>query len=239
MSLFGPPNINKLKAKGDVQGLIRALSFGRRLSFEKDPRVSKAAAGALGEIGGPAVEAMRHILIDTTKDYGSHAREDVIEALGEIGDDLAVEALEHALSIYNGEMGRGPTLPSRFFRVGELRQAAIDALARIGAPVDKSLTADPSWESAAAAKTKSELAKIRSSRDVDFLVAALEYHYPGDSEGVRPVAARALGQIGDARAVEPLNAAREKEDEDLRKAAAWALRKIEEARTGRGGAVNS
>jgi HEAT repeat protein len=44
MPLFGgPPNIEKLKAKRDIQGLIKALNY------EKDAKVRQAAAKALGE----------------------------------------------------------------------------------------------------------------------------------------------------------------------------------------------
>jgi HEAT repeat protein len=44
MPLFGPPDVAKLKAKGDVPGLIKAL--GR----EKDSAVRQAAATALGHL---------------------------------------------------------------------------------------------------------------------------------------------------------------------------------------------
>jgi HEAT repeat protein len=53
MSLFGPPNIEKLLAKRDVDGIIKALSY------DKDPTISHAAAHALGQIGDPqAVEPL-------------------------------------------------------------------------------------------------------------------------------------------------------------------------------------
>ncbi len=43
MSLFGPPNIDKMKSKGDVTGLIKALEY-------KDSSVRKSSAEALGEL---------------------------------------------------------------------------------------------------------------------------------------------------------------------------------------------
>ena len=44
MGLFGPPNVEKLKAKGDVPGLIKAL--GR----QKDSALRQAASTALGHL---------------------------------------------------------------------------------------------------------------------------------------------------------------------------------------------
>ena len=53
MSLFGPPDVDKLKAKGDIKGLIKALGY------QRDWQVRVSAARALGEIGDArAVEAL-------------------------------------------------------------------------------------------------------------------------------------------------------------------------------------
>ena len=58
MPLFGPPNVDKLKAKRDVKGLSRALSY------QKDDEVRRRAAKALGEIGdAQAVEPLTAALI--------------------------------------------------------------------------------------------------------------------------------------------------------------------------------
>jgi hypothetical protein len=40
MSLFGPPNVEKMKANRDVEGLVKALGY------QKDTNVRKEAAGA-------------------------------------------------------------------------------------------------------------------------------------------------------------------------------------------------
>jgi HEAT repeat protein len=45
------PNVEKLKAKGDVEGLIKVLKH-------KNPEVRSEAEEALGEIGKPAVEPL-------------------------------------------------------------------------------------------------------------------------------------------------------------------------------------
>src|SRR5450756_828303 len=75
MPLFGPPNVEKLKAKGDIPGLIKALGYG------KDWGVRNAAAGALGQIGdaravGPLIAAL--------KDQDSNVRRAAAGALVEI-----------------------------------------------------------------------------------------------------------------------------------------------------------
>jgi HEAT repeat protein len=70
--LFGPPNVEKLKAKGDVQGLIKALGY------QKDARVRIAVINALQEIGTvQAIGPLRTAL----KDPESTVRWAAVEAL--------------------------------------------------------------------------------------------------------------------------------------------------------------
>ena len=76
MPLFGPPNVEKLKAKRDVKGLIKALGY------QKDGHVRNAAAGVLGQIGDTrAVE----LLIAALKDRDSNVREAAAGALEALG----------------------------------------------------------------------------------------------------------------------------------------------------------
>ena len=59
MGLFGPPNVEKLKAKRDVKGLIKALNY------KKYSNIRWSAANALGQIGdAQAVEALVAALND-------------------------------------------------------------------------------------------------------------------------------------------------------------------------------
>ncbi|MDE3091288.1 MAG: hypothetical protein KGJ80_18125, partial [Chloroflexota bacterium] len=83
MPLFGPPNIEKMKSKGDVMGLIKLLSIPNYKSdlrnsaidalsqmgvsafsplitalFDKDPFISDGAQSVLKKIGTPAVEGL-------------------------------------------------------------------------------------------------------------------------------------------------------------------------------------
>ncbi len=76
MGLFGPPDVAKLKAKGDVPGLIKALGYA------KDAGVRRAAAEALGQIrDATAVEP----LIAALRDQDTGVRMRAAEALGRLG----------------------------------------------------------------------------------------------------------------------------------------------------------
>ena len=68
-----------------------------------------------------------------------------------------------------------------------------------------------------------DVAKLAAKQDVPGLIKALGY--PKDSS-VRVAAAQALGQIGDARVLEPLAAALKDSEWIVRDAAAKALEKI-------------
>jgi len=86
MGLFGGPNVEKLTAKKDVEGLIKAL-------VHNDEAVRRAAAEALGDIKDfravvPLVAALRG--------GASSVGMAVAEALGKIGDPRAVEPLAAA-----------------------------------------------------------------------------------------------------------------------------------------------
>jgi HEAT repeat protein len=125
--LFGPPdwkklkaNIEKLRARRDVKGLIKALSYQKdykdnvhqwaaeALGEIGDARaveplivalkegytdVRRGAAEALCKIGAPAVEP----LIAALKGTNGTVRRDAAESLGKIGDTRAVEPLIAAL----------------------------------------------------------------------------------------------------------------------------------------------
>jgi len=90
MALFGPPDINGMKKKGNVKGLIKALG-------DKNEDVRMSAAEALGEIGdASAVEPLIAALGDEHKDV----REAAAEALGKIDDPrLMIREEEQAMGI--------------------------------------------------------------------------------------------------------------------------------------------
>lgn len=70
------------------------------------------------------------------------------------------------------------------------------------------------------------LAEIGSTNAVEPLIAAMR---EDNSKDVRCSAAKALGDIGDDRAIPSLEAMRTDENEGVRKAAALALKKTSEA----------
>lgn len=82
MNIFGPPDVQKMETKNDVEGLIKALDY------QKDLHVRANAASALGRIGDArAVQSLITALNDKEIDHR------VADALGEIGDKGAVEPL--------------------------------------------------------------------------------------------------------------------------------------------------
>jgi len=180
MGLFGPPNVEKMEAKNNVNGLIKALGYC------KDAGVRRRAARALGQLGDPsAVEP----LINALKDKSSRVRVSATEALVKIGDPHAVEPLIATLKDENERV----------------RREAVIVLGQLG-----------------------------DSRAVEPLIAALK----DEEHSVRSTAAGALGEIGDPRAVEPLiNTLKDEENSlvgmknSVRRSAANALVKIYHQRT--------
>jgi HEAT repeat protein len=184
MPLFGllPPNVEQLKARGDVEGLIKALG-------NKDYAVRRQAAHALGGIkDARAVEP----LADALKDKEPSVRESVAEALREMGDARAVEALIAALTD-SSEM---------------VRSHAAAALGRIGdaravEPLIAALRDREGYHGWVRQQAAGALANIKDTRAVEPLIA-----YAGDGyEG----ALVALGELGDASASKVLCDALENE----------------------------
>ena len=204
MFLFGPPNVEKMKARRDVNGLIKALRY------RKDKGVRQAAAEALVKIGAPAVEP----LIAALKDKDSDVRYAAAKALGEIKDPRAVEPLI--------------AVPKDYY--SGVRYAVTEALVKIGAPAMEPLIAalkdKDSKDSDVRQAAAEALGEIKDPRAVEPLIAALK----DEDSDVRAAAAYALGEIKDPRAVEPLIAALKDGDSDVRKAAAKALGEIKDPR---------
>ena len=92
MGLFGPPNVEKMKGRGNVEGLIKALSY------QKKDWVRSASAKALGDFTAQREdEALRirviNSLIPALKDGQYYVREAAAGALGKIGARLEDTAL--------------------------------------------------------------------------------------------------------------------------------------------------
>ena len=209
MPLF-KPNIEKMLAKGDAKGLIKALSYKR------DNTVRAAAASALAVIEPPAVEALIKTL--RNRDENASVLEAAAQALGQIGDARAIEPLIDRLVAYYSLTASETTVLA-------------SALAEIGPPAVEGLVDK--------LKTKIT-SSFDSTRDIDFLASALVEIGPpaveplidklkDESERTREVAAKALGEIGDVRAVEPL-IERLEEKHYVREAVVKALGQIGDTR---------
>jgi HEAT repeat protein len=170
MKLFrGKPDVQKLKAKRDVRGLIKALGY------QSDWSIRKQAAKVLGEIGDSrAVEPLIAALEDST---GSVVFDAAI-ALGQIGDLRAIEPLIVALEKW----------PE-----GYVTCAPADALVKIGAQAVEPLISTLGYVSndvvrKAAAQA---LGEIGDPRAAEPLIGKLDDWV----EDVRKAAARSLDQL--------------------------------------------
>ena len=169
LPLFGPPNIDRLMAKGDIPGLVSALGY------QGFWRVRRDAAAALGQIGSAAdVES----LIDALEDDNASVRIAAITALGNIGDAAAT----------------GPLAATLGSQAVDIRKAAADSLGQIGDPAAVEALViclkDVSWSVRRAAA--SALGRIGDARAADPLKTAFD-----DSDAnVRRAVGDALAALG-------------------------------------------
>ena len=87
MSIFGQPNIDKLKTKRDIKGLIKALNYS------KNENIRTEAVRALVNIGKPAITP----LIQALKHKDIDIRSQAANVLGELKNEIAIEPLIQAL----------------------------------------------------------------------------------------------------------------------------------------------
>lgn len=172
MPLFGlsEVDVDKMKAKGNLNGLIKALDY------KKDRGVRCKAASALGDIGDTrAVGA----LVNALKDQDTYLRKHVTDALGRIRGDRAVDGLLVALKDQDSGV----------------RVAAADALGLIGGNrvVDSLLIALKDENNAVEAHTVKALGKIGDPRALEQLTIKLKYSACAE---VRSTAAKALEEMG-------------------------------------------
>jgi len=124
------PNVNRMKQRRDIAGLIRAL---RHRNFD----IQWQAAEALSSLGTEAVDRLFSTLKSTNRDV----RIGVIEALGEIKDSRAIQALipllndpssevRWATAVALGEIGNAAAIPHL---VGALQD--VDEYVRYGAAI--------------------------------------------------------------------------------------------------------
>jgi hypothetical protein len=206
MSLFGPPDVEKLKAVRDVKGLLSALAY-------KKSEVRCRAADALGELkDARAVEP----LIVALKDEAAPVRKAAAEALGKFKDTRAVE----------------PLIATLMDREVYVREAAAEALGKLkdARAVEPLITAlkycDPFTYLHAINISVILTGKVMEPRRLENLFATFKLHI--EEVAVRVAIAEALGKFKDTRAVEPLIAALKNNygNKPVRDAIAKALEKI-------------
>jgi HEAT repeat protein len=183
-SLFGPPDIEALKAARDTAALRKAIS-------NQDWKVRRAVVEALGELkDGQSVDALAHVL---ASDSYVPVRETAAEALGRIGDRRGVSHLVAAVTgkSLDGSIHISVTSEDSF---KELRRRAATALGILGdkAAVDPLLDVlldDP--DEAVRRAAAAALGTLCDARAVGALQLALV------SEAIpRADAESALNQIG-------------------------------------------
>jgi HEAT repeat protein len=202
MGLFGTPNIEKMKATRDVEGLIKALDYKKGSVDWKDSSVRLAAAQALGEIGG---DQALGALLPALKDSDINMRLAAVGALGEAKDERTMypitdllydpdTGVRRAAVRVLGQMGDARAVGPLFACIGPrydkaVSQAATEALIKIGAPAVMPLTTYLTIKN-----------HMMSSADYRFMVTT---------------AAEILGKLGDPRAVEPLVACFQDQDPEV------------------------
>ncbi len=207
MSFLFRPNVDKLKERRDVEGLIKALGY------QRNEEVRRQAAVALGDIHSSfAVQPLINLL---STDPSWHVRSAAAGALGRCLDVRAVEPLIAALAKDESFDVRAVAAWS----LGSLRDP------RAVEPLIAALQ-DPSVRKQAAGA----LRWLRDARAVEPLVALLQDESAIGLGDRADWVSDALGWLRDARAIEPLIQALGSRRWERRAGAAKALGAFEDAR---------
>lgn len=204
MGLFGPPNIEKLRRKSDVEAVIKILEKSK---YNKDDNFRREAIEALGFIGDArAVE----LLIQALNDKSEDIRESAASSLGKIKDIRAVIPLIQMLKDKDRSVRKSAA--SSLGEIGD--ESMVEPL------IQKLKDKDRFVRQHAAAILK----KIGDAKTIGLLIQALN----DEDNIVRAYAAEILGEIGDTKAVEALKQALKDKDKLVREDAARALKKIKD-----------
>lgn len=243
MTFFGPPDVKQLKARQNVRGLMRALTYKSR-SWEHR-HIRRAAATALGELQDlRAVEPLIAAVIadDVILDVTTEAA----IALGQLKDARAVDALIGALPNHGAAEALGHLHDTRavqplcYLIQDKLcsllaRKAAAHSLGNLrDVRAVETLVAtfrECEWELITIAAEA--LVKIGKPA-VEPLITLLS---DGDYRIPLAKVARTLGQIGDAHAITPLIALLKHRDASVRKAVAEVLPQLGWVPTGEAGVL--
>jgi HEAT repeat protein len=215
MPLFGPPNIENLKARRDINGLIKALSD------QKDAQIRLKAVKVLGEIGdanawGP--------LVDALDDNDRYVRNAAADVLGNFSHVPAVEEQVSKLRYKLNGHGR------HYLKSPYIRCRVVKSLGKIGNasawwPLVEALDDHDHDVRKVAADV---LGKFNHVPAVEELLSVL--NNKRDWHGRRCIIEQ-LGNSGDLRAVEPLIEILNEKAQDIRIAAVQALSKLGGSRT--------
>jgi HEAT repeat protein len=250
--------LEKMRFRGNVKGLIKEAEFRKNRTYNFE---YKYVISSLSDIQSP--RAVKQLIAALNKkELGDSIRGAAVISLGKIGDSKAVEPiikildkktetddLHKAAAIALGKIGNPQAIESLVNCLKDknsgVRNAAANSLVEIGKPAIELLIQALENQSLETCKRSAEvLGRIGEPLAVGPLIISLKNGHPqlkdaamkalvqiGDKRAVEPLiealeaksrnAARALGQIGDERAIEPLiEALKEK---DIRETAAKAL----------------
>jgi len=244
--IFGPPKIEKLKAQRNIKGLARALFYNHHFG------ISYAAAEALEAVGDETAVAP---LVSALQLPDVHLRVLVARALGRIGDKAAVGPLIDALTSPHRQLlaervaeiqaGERPTADLLEAVVPDLRaNPALRLAATETFMQDDERQNDDAARREAAGMFLNSLVKerphirkhaagllrgmVKGMEEEALRQRAVLRHEAAIQEENAAVraAARALGELGDPRARQPLQALLADPDEQVVRDAAYALNQL-------------
>jgi vesicle coat complex subunit len=217
MGIFGPPDVEKLKNKRDVKGLIGALRYRKNSTICKNAALALADlfATSPGEHASQAVSSLIELLDDADVGVVSSA----VLALGAVGQPALLPLVsvlrspkERVREAAARTIGRlAPNLPDPTYL-----KLAIDPLIGLLRDSNPTIRRSAAW---ALGRASQRVEPATRSLPVENLIRALR----DPNTEVREAAAAALGRIGEGRAIRPLVASLTDESGVIRKVAAEAL----------------
>jgi len=228
MPLFGPPNVAQLEAKGDVQGLIKALLY-------KDAAVRIAAAEALTPLKHPtAVDPLAAAL----KDDNPGVRKACVGALAARGGLRVVNPLVGALQ--DSDPGVRSAAAAAVYRRlmtdpdQDARRETITALGKVRPadavdPLIKAIMDSDEGVRVAAIKSLQAVGDVRAIPSLVVVLAHEQVRQKAtgrSSPNVERAATAALDALCDPKAIEPLKISLAHDDADVREIAVRRLAKI-------------
>jgi HEAT repeat protein len=217
MGIFGPPDVDKLKARRDLKGLLAALRFKENASVRKNAAVALAELAEI--LPADNINTIVEPLIAALDDPDYPVTSGVVQALGAVGQP-AVLPLITALRSPKERTREGAA--RALGRIGGTIQEPaylrlmVDPL--VGALKDSLLTVRRAavW---ALGRIGPRLEPTQRGLPLESLILSLRDPAPD----VRDMAASVLGRMGESRGIRPLVSALEDENALVRKSAAEGL----------------